>query len=428
MRKYIYLMFEKIYNPYIRQAFNELIKSDFFSTEQLLKIQEKKLKNLLNHSVLYSPFYKEKLKNINLESINLDNINELPIITKKDLIEKNKLIQNNPFNEKLIKTETSGSTGEPLIFYRNKKWDAYHRASQFRGYYWHNINPWDKNLYFWGFNPTFSKKIKIKIIDFLMNRYRLFSFEEQELTKAIKFLKKSKYIEGYSSAIYELSLILDKKNIKYNNISMIKGTSEKIFDYYHEITKKVFNRKIISEYGSAEAGIIAFECPQGNMHINMENVIVEEIDGKIIVTNLNSFVFPIIRYELGDYIEISKEKCSCGRHSYIIKEIRGRIGSKIIGNNNIYPSLVLYYIFKNISLEKNIVLPYFGYQYKKGEIFLDVILPEEYKEKSEYIKRLILEEAFKYFNKNDIIIKINFVEKFKRKNKKIKDFESYINE
>jgi len=36
----------------------------------------------------------------------------------------------------------------------------------------------------------------------------------------------------------------------------------------------------------------------------MEGVIVEEIDLEIVVTNLQMQAFPIIRYQLGDYIKL----------------------------------------------------------------------------------------------------------------------------
>ena len=71
--------------------------------------------------------------------------------------------------------------------------------------------------------------------------------------------------------------------IKPLNLKMVKGTSEKIYERYQDEIKKAFGQKMISEYGAAETGIIAFECPSGNMHINMEGVIVEEINEEIII-------------------------------------------------------------------------------------------------------------------------------------------------
>ena len=423
IRKLIYLLGEKIRNPLIREKYNELLHSDFASYEWLVSQQEIKLKKLLDHAIKYSPYYREKLKHLNLNNFSINDLQSIPILTKKDLKENFQMILNNPFNEKLIKSETSGSTGEALIFYRNLEWDAVHRAAQYRGYSWYNINPWDKNLYFWGFNPNWKQKIKIRMLDFLLNRYRIFSFDEKEIKKAEMFLRKSKYVEGYSSAIYELSQKFLEQKKYFNNIQFLKGTSEKIYSHYHEITKKVFGKKIVSEYGAAEAGIIAFECPYGNMHITMENVIVEEINSKIIVTNLYSYSFPIIRYELGDYIKLSNKKCKCGREHLIIEEITGRIGKKIRGYEKNYPSLTLYYIFKNIAINYKLELTYFGNQYQQGKLVLNILDTEEFSK--EKIIKLIKEEAYKYF-KNDIELTINFINKLPRKNKKIKDFESFI--
>ena len=73
-------------------------------------------------------------------------------------------------------------------------------------------------------------------------------------------------------------------------------------------------------------GIISYTCPAGNDHVIRENVIVEVVGGRAVITNLNSFSLPIIRYELGDYIELCNQTCSCGRHSQIVTDIMGRVG------------------------------------------------------------------------------------------------------
>src|SRR5690606_4032961 len=98
------------------------------------------------------------------------------------------------------------------------------------------------------------------------------------------------------------------------NLKLVRGTSEKIFEKYQQEAVQAFGRRIVSEYGAAESGIIAFECAEGSMHVNMETCIVEVENGEILVTNLVSRSFPIIRYRLGDYIELDTHtKCLCGR-------------------------------------------------------------------------------------------------------------------
>ena len=203
---------------------------------------------------------------------------------------------------------------------------------------------------------------------------------------------------------------------------MVKGTSEKIFPHYNSEIFEAFGSNIISEYGAAESGLIAYECKYGNMHINMENVIVEEDNGEIIVTNLLSKSFPIIRYRLGDYIKIRSNKfhCECGIRHTIIDEVMGRVGKNVYGLEKMYPSLVFYNIFKNLFLTQNLKLNYQCYQKKKG--FLEILIEQPY---TDDLKFKIKKEFFKYFQ-NDLLIKIQFAKALKKFNSKFVDFVSEI--
>src|SRR5690606_6507219 len=129
---------------------------------------------------------------------------------------------------------------------------------------------------------------------------------------------------GYSSMIYEVAKMINQmeQGGKYN-LKMIKGTSEKIYDSYQDEVQKAFGLKIISEYGAAESGLIAYECPEGSMHINVENVVVEVVKGEILVTNLLSRSFPIIRYQLGDAVTLADPafKCKCGRNHPVVLDV-----------------------------------------------------------------------------------------------------------
>jgi phenylacetate-CoA ligase len=106
----------------------------------------------------------------------------------------------------------------------------------------------------------------------------------------------------------------------------------------------------------------------------MEGVIVEEIDHKIVVTNLQMKAFPIIRYQLGDYIRlVSKEVvCSCGKAHYVLEEVTGRIGENVYGKQEIYPSLYFYYIFKNLAQKHNLKLTYQIIQKEKGILIFNL--------------------------------------------------------
>ncbi|WP_138627224.1 phenylacetate--CoA ligase family protein [Pseudoalteromonas sp. S4741] len=427
LNKIIYKLGSLKRNPSMNTCYKELKNTEFASRKELDKLQNKRLQELMVFCYQNSPYYRKVFtsNNINptLNEFKVNDLALLPLLSKRTLIEENKEIHSiNSFKfKKLFFSETSGSTGEALTFYKDEVWDSYNRASINRGLSWFNVSPWERSGYFWGFNFSSFQQFKIKLFDVLVNRFRIFSYSDKELATFLKKCRNAKYLEGYSSMIYEVAKLANKNGTKVENLALIKGTSEKIYSYYHKETIKAFGCKIVSEYGAAESGIIAFECPEGRMHLNEETSVVEVIDGRAIVTNLVARSFPTIRYELGDFIKLSQEKCPCGREHKVLEEVTGRVGANILGQNNtFYPSLTLYYVFKNLALQHGVELAYRCEQKVLGQ--LDVYIEHEI---TVSLKELLEQEFLKYFNGN-IICNYYSTQSVRVKGKKLKDFISYI--
>ena len=82
-------------------------------------------------------------------------------------------------------------------------------------------------------------------------------------------------------------------------------------------------------------GVIAIECPQSGLyHVMSESVIVEILDegnrpcreaevGSVVVTELQNFASPLVRYDIADYAEVGGT-CSCGRSLPTLRRILGR--------------------------------------------------------------------------------------------------------
>lgn len=428
INKLTYFIGAKFRNPNIFHHFNFLKKSEKWSINDLENYQLSRLKNLLVFAYSYSSYYRQLFDSIEFnpnDIITLSDLKKVPIIDKNTIIRENDRIHTNFNHKKTFFSETSGSSGQVLKFFKDENWDSFNRASIMRGYSWHDVKPWERNGYFWGYNISPNKRWIIRFFDVLQNRFRVFTYDEQEIQHFARKLKNASYVEGYSSMIYEVAKIINSsetlRNIKFN-LKMVKGTSEKIFDSYQAEVKMAFGRKLISEYGAAETGIIAFECPEGNMHINMEGVIVEEIDNEIIVTNLLSRSFPIIRYKLGDYIKLKPKnfRCSCGMQHPIIESVIGRVGKLIYGKEHIYPSLTFYYVFKNIALNNKIELNYQAIQTRKGDLLINI---EQSINTQTY--NLIEQEMRKYF-KTDLDYTVIDNQVLHQKNGKLIDFISKI--
>jgi phenylacetate-CoA ligase len=101
--------------------------------------------------------------------------------------------------------------------------------------------------------------------------------------------------------------------------------------------EEAFRCPVFDRYGCREFGNIAHECGQHNgYHINVERFVIEILNdhgkpvepgesGEIIVTDLDNYGFPFIRYRTGDMAVASARICSCGRGLPLLKSIEGRV-------------------------------------------------------------------------------------------------------
>jgi phenylacetate-CoA ligase len=92
-------------------------------------------------------------------------------------------------------------------------------------------------------------------------------------------------------------------------------------------------KRIASIIGANDGGQLAFQCEhlEGTFHHLVEDFnfveIVDEkyqpvkdgVAGTLLITSLEKYAFPLIRYEVGDAGKIISEKCSCGRNNRIIE-------------------------------------------------------------------------------------------------------------
>jgi len=414
----------KVRNPTLFQQYDYLKSTEWLSRKELQQIQLESAERFLRFCGERSPYYKKLFKAAGFNPSRFSAVSDLkvlPELSKTTLIRENSAIHTQGLNEKLRLAETSGTSGEALAFYRNERWDSANRAALMRSYDWYNIKPWDKNGYLWGYNISAFQARKVALLDAIQNRFRLFKYSESEIRKFCHNLQASSFISGYSSMVYEVAKCVNELELGPLPLKMVKGTSEMILDAYHPESMKAFGRNISSEYGAAEAGLIAFECPAGGIHVNIENVILEQNeDRELLVTNISSYSFPVIRYRLGDVVKLSDESCSCGRSHPVLKNILGRKGANVHGERQTYPGLTFYYVFKNLALEKNILLNYKAVQQVKGKV--DIYIEDKVNQR--YQKDIDM-QLRRYFD-DDVKFSIIYIDRFVNQMKKKQYFETSL--
>ncbi len=319
-------------------------KTQFYNEEEFNAFQNKRLQQLLKVCNTNITYYRELfIKNgIQVDSINVNNFNEIPLLTKEIIkAEKDNLLNKNIDPGRVRLNSTSGSSGNKTIFYSDVDSELIKAALVKRALTWLDINIGDKELRIWGAMHDVNKaRTLINRMKNFASNYKVISsykLNDEIIENYIALINKYKpdQIHAYPSSIYEISnKIIDKKFNVYSPKAILTS-GEQLYEWQRDVIKKAFNADVFSFYGCREVNITAQECKtHEGLHIMAENIILEVVnekgenvfdeEGEIVVTDLSNYVFPFIRYKNLDRGVLTREKCSCGRNLPLLKSISGR--------------------------------------------------------------------------------------------------------
>ena len=218
-------------------------------------------------------------------------------------------------------------------------------------------------------------------------------------------------IRGYASSLFFLAQWIEKNNYNIHFPKAIISSSETLLPNMRSKINEVFHSKILDSYGCREVSQIASECESNNgYHMTMENQIIELVNtgnemNKVVVTNLNNYCMPLIRYEVGDLAKgIVEEKCDCGRLLSRIDKINGRVNENIVLNNGkiLNGEYFEFLFYENYSINKFQVI-----YFKKSNI-LKIFLDSD--QEDIHIKKYLCDTITGHYNIENIEIK--FTKKF----------------
>ena len=405
-------------------------------TNFIAHIEAKKL-DIVTYHLKHNPFYKAFAKGINAQDWN-----SIPIMTKRDLQQPLQQRLSKGFTTKNIHIhKTSGSSGDPFIFAKDKFCHALTWAGFIDKYSWFALDfNTSKQARFYGIPLNKIGYYKERIKDALSKRFRfsVFDLSDEQFEKNLEKFKSTHfdYINGYTSSIVQFTKYLERKNIVLKTVCpSFKAcivTSEMLFEEDKTLLENQLGVPIINEYGAAELGLIAFPNKKKEWLINNEDLFVEILDdknnplpygeeGRVVITSLYNKAHPFIRYDLGDIGSFSK-----------ISTPEKPILEKLIGRTNdivVLPSgkkaagLTFYYVTKTIIEDSANVKEFIIEQLKLDTFIISYVSLDILTEKE---KNNIKTAISKYLEPN---LKVIFEkkEKLDRSNRgKLKQFKSYL--
>ncbi len=355
---------------------------------------EKQLEKLLTIAFLNVPWYHEQFVNAGIRIDDLKDpsaLNRLPVLRRNDLVENfDKFISKNVKANKLKISTTGGSTGTPVKVGMDRK--AIREVPKWQMLSWWGLSPSDNMASIYrGIPVSGIRKIALDLIHWPQHVVRMdaTNISNNNIDKFISEYTRSKpkLVHGYVGALDALADYIIENKIELPSPTVVWSTASPITSIQSAKIEKAFNAPVCDQYGCSEMYFIAAECPhKRGLHIFADNVKVEILDendqpvpdgeyGKIVITNLNDFSFPLIRYQNGDTGRILKETCTCGLTLPLMDKVKGRISDNIIlPDKTILSGEFLTTIFDNFVKQ---VKQFQIVQKKSGELIIKIVAQED---------------------------------------------------
>ena len=315
----------------VRNYYNQIRESYLKGTS--IEETDKKISRLIAHAVHTTEFYKYFDENTPLEA--------LPVVNKDTFRNHYEAFRSETYkNAKDNRVMcTSGSTGTPLAMVQNKDKIRHNTAGSIflgtvGGYY---IGMKEAFIRVWVNNV---KKGRLQLFMENMIMMDSSSMDDEALEKMLSVIKKKKvkFLVGYSSALEQLSRYIDQQQMDTGGFSVrsVIPISESMSVMARNRLKEQFGCPVRAWYSNEENGIMGIQrADDESYYIDTESYYYEilKLDsdepaedgelGRIVITDLYNYAFPILRYDNGD-LAIARRKKKDGRFKLYLEELYGR--------------------------------------------------------------------------------------------------------
>jgi phenylacetate-CoA ligase len=343
-------------SPYLRQL-TALNGQDRIPYYRLIERQNVKLAVILTHAFEHTTYYRMRFQQAGVVSSDikkLEDLVRLPILSKEDIrANRESMVADNVPRSKLQHKKTSGSTGVSVELYVDESSAQWKRACTLKYDRWAGWDIGDRVGAIWG-NPEPNQNWRLWLRNLLLTRHiYLDTLKMDEPTMQAyhaKLVRKRPVILfGHAHSLYLFARFLEQRGFFDIRPRGIISTCMVLHDFERQTIERVFGCRVTNRYGCEEVSLIACECPEGNMHLNCDTLIVEFIrDGKpvppgepgaIVVTDLTNYGMPLIRYKVGDVgVPSAKTSCPCGCTYPIMESLQGRVADYVVTPDGSYIS------------------------------------------------------------------------------------------
>jgi phenylacetate-CoA ligase len=348
-----------------------LDRSQWLATDALEELQGAKLRRLVAHAYWHVPYYRRVMDERGigpLDVCRIEDLRRLPLLSKEIVRQRfySDLMSDHHDKKAVLRISTSGSTGEPLSCWVDRRQLELRWAATLRGLEWAGYRFGDRSVRLWHQNIGMKRTQvwKEKLDSRLCRRKLVPAFEfdpaRVKLMQDVIRRHRPRLVEGYAESFHYLSRARLDPDLQALGIEGIVSSAQTLDADSRESIAEAFGARVFDKYGSREFSGISYECSSGGRHIVAESYVVEILVegrparpgelGEVVITDLNNFVMPFVRYQIGDlaYAVDNREPCPCGRGLPRMGAIEGRVQSMVLGvNGRAVPSSFFFHLLKD---------------------------------------------------------------------------------
>lgn len=343
---------ERMKSPSSYRNFSNYIRIQNKSLDEILTLNWEKRKRLLVYSFQTIPFYRTSFMSAGIQQRDLVNPEVwsfIPILSKRDIVEHFDMLKKPGLTtEECYISVTGGSTGQPLKVLHDASFQ--HNALGWRMLKWWGLPPGTDEGRIWRFSPTPTplpwRSVVKKYVPALKKHVVRLDASYMDNDSIQTFITEWNIVRpplltGYVGAVHHVACFIQQHGLRVHQPQAVWVTSAPLSTGYRAIIENAFQAPVYDQYGSCEVYWLAAECRcRHGLHMFVDARYLEfvteagkpcppDVFGRILVTDLENMVFPLIRYEIGDIGRQLSRTCTCGVNLPLMDAVKGRISDKI---------------------------------------------------------------------------------------------------
>jgi phenylacetate-CoA ligase len=337
----------------ILKLHRSLERTQWISEEELRAWQDAKLRGIVRHAVAHVPYYHDlfQARGIRAEDIaNADDLARLPRLSRKMVHDgEGSFHADNMRSYGPILTRTSGSSGSPLEFYLDRASNVLEFVHYWRHWGWAGYRIGQRFAELASIHFLRRPYLDGKISDLqrgygrlLLNAMRLSRANINDYA-ALMARFRPFYLKGLPSALFHLATLMEAEKASRPPLRAVFSNGENVTPQMRATIEAAFQCPLLDCYGHMERTACIAQCLEGSYHVLSDYGLIELADPKpsgepgidlatAIGTSLYNRAMPLLRYEIGDLIEVYRNppRCRCGRSFPVVRGVRGRIATAIV--------------------------------------------------------------------------------------------------